>query len=195
MSLTKPALNALELERSALALWHEFLNGLFDGNNHSFGGHVNVPLPKAELMFQQFAPTQPMAEGAKATPLSIHVVWVMPSKPRRYHEHNPATGRRQEWATCRGQFLFYVRCSAVEDTAGNADYQCQGLSDRLHAVLENAAATLPLAEKGIHTIAPTTPAIVSKGIAAKGADASNDFAVRMMSVTCRLRYPILSQPE
>lgn len=186
MSLTKPAISALAIETSCLDLWNEFLGLYFTGTAHVVGGNPSTTFLKAEFLFGQALPPHPAESGVKATPLSIHLVMATPGKVFKAFEPVPGTGAREEWATSRPVFLIYVRCGVSDTVLGNADRQCRMCAEQLHGLLNNSFATKPLAEKGIHRLKATTPAVVSGGSAL-------DYSARMFSATAQLRWRLFSQ--
>ena len=70
MSLNAKAVDGLDLEGSALALWQEFLAGYFDGTAHQVG-RAAVVFPKAVLRFQEASLPQPM----KGVAISVVGLW------------------------------------------------------------------------------------------------------------------------
>lgn len=181
MSLSKPAINYLEMEKSVLALWHEFLSGYFDGAAHTLGDSGSVMFPNAALRFQQSEQPQPQ-DG-----VGITGVFAGNSNVRRYWDLSDQSPRkRQEWAVIRAQMIFQVRASGVMSDAAKPAAHCQFAADRLFALLANGAATRVLGEKGVHHLRPRPPEPVKD---------SELHALRMVSCAMTLRCFILSQTQ
>lgn len=185
MSLTKPALNAMDLEGSALALWQEFLALWFDGAAHAAGGHPAVTFPKADLRFQQSALPQPLADAATGTPpgLGLTAVWTSPASVHPAWETVGA--RRQQVHLADTQFLFFLRAAGPQATSASPAKVAATAAGLLFGLLTNSHATKPLAEKGIHALRPATPVLVADTL----------HAVRLVTCRARLRYPVLMNPS
>jgi hypothetical protein len=168
--LTAPHISELDLEPAALALMQEFLAKWFDGGTHAVGGNAAVPFPQCELRFQQSALDQPMSLPC------IALVWSDPASVERRWE--TVNGARQQMAYARVRWTFFVRASGTNSrkVAGDA-------ASRLAGLLANAAATRPLAQKGIHRLRPGLPQAVN----------NSNYALRVLQCVVALRYPILSQ--
>ncbi len=161
--LNNPAVAALDLEKSTLKLWEEYLKSFFDGGKHDVGRDAQVQFPLAEIRFQEVPHSQPL-DG-----VGIKVVFVAATKPKRYWERTPVPAgaggvvggegggiigdelggdisgetpatETQERDYSDASFLFFVR--AVEQSKVTTG------SDRLFGLLENSMATLPLARNG-----------------------------------------------
>jgi len=198
MSLNSKAVDGLDLEGSALALWQEFLAGYFDGGTHQVG-RVTVAFPNAVLRFQEASLPQPMKGVA------ISVVWVMPARVERYWDTLTAaelaampegTPMEQERGRAQGAFLFLVRTvdppsPGSSGAASNAQRQVQAAAGKLFGLLQNTAATEPLSEKGISKIRPTTARMAFPGDGAPGEDLG--YRLRVMSCRTVLRWAVVSQ--
>jgi hypothetical protein len=186
MPLTSPAVSALDLEATTLALWAEFLKSYFDGNQHAIGTNPeNISFPAADLRFQEDPHAQPL------NGLGIRCVWVTPSSIRRTQD--TVNGARQDVMYATASWLFLVRVSVGQkaDATGNPQKQCAHAAALLFALLQNSKATQPLGQKGIHHVRPTNPVSVLDG---KGSPKMDEaFVLRMVPCMAQLRYAVLSQ--
>ena len=192
MSLNARAVDGLDLEGSALALWQEFLAGYFDGGAHPVGRGA-VTFPNAVLRFQEASLPQPMKGVA------ISVVWVMPARVERYWDTLTAAELaampagipvEQERGRAQGAFLFLVR-ALTTGTSSNAQMEVQAAAGKLFGLLQNTAATEPLSEKGISKIRPTMARMAFPGDGAPGEDLG--YRLRVMSCRTVLRWAVVSQ--
>ena len=189
--MNAPAVNELAVEGSVYALFAEFLAGWFDGGSHAVGANVAVAFPK---LFQSGTPNPVLNNlrfGQSAVPqplkgLSITMV-LSAGATRKVWESNldlaPGVPTRQQIAYMKARFNFWVRAETAAGSDGDARKQCLNCADRLHAVLDNAAAVKPLAQKGVKRIRPQAPQPV----------AETSYILRLLPVTAVLRYPVLSQ--
>lgn len=173
MSLTSPAVNAVEIEKSVMTLLDEWLRKWFDGNPHTLGTNPDpVTFPTATVRCQQSALPQPL------TGAGITAVWVTGTNVRTFWEGG------QQLALDHVAFFLLVRATT--------DLPCRTASDALFALLRNPAGPKELAGKGIHKITPGTPQLISDG---KGSPGTHDpnYSTRLVSVKALLRYVIRSQ--
>lgn len=194
MPLTKPAISALALEKSLLDLWEEFLSGYFDGANHGVGPLEAAVFPEAQLRFQQSAVDQPL-DG-----VAITLVWVTPTRNRTEWEdvtNADGSGGRQAQAFDDVMLNFWIRAAGDQAAPTNARHECMKAASLLKGLIANRAATLPLAQKGIHHLRPMDPQLVAEGSSEgkasnklKGGDAARLHALRLVSCRAELRYPI-----
>ena len=208
MSLNAKAVDGLDLEGSALALWQEFLAGYFDGGAHPVGRGA-VTFPNAVLRFQEASLPQPLPG------VGISVVWVMPARVERYWDTLTAaelatmpagTPVEQERGRAQGAFLFLVRAvdppspgssplrqgyGGQAGAASNAQMEVQAAAGKLFGLLQNTAATEPLSEKGISKIRPTMARMAFPGDGAPGEDLG--YRLRVMSCRTVLRWAVVSQ--
>ncbi|MGA3265480.1 MAG: hypothetical protein ABSE16_01505 [Verrucomicrobiota bacterium] len=181
--LTNPAVSAMALEKTTLALMQEFLANYFDGQPHDVGANEDVPFPLVELKFQQSAVTQPLDAGPG---VSITMVWNEGSGNRKFWTPwtPPATGgtpgppELQETAFTRVSWNFWVRANGT-----NAKANARAAADALSGLLGNVGETRALAQKGIHRVRSNAPRAV----------ADSAYSLRLVTATAMLRYPILSQ--
>ena len=178
VTLTKPSVDANALEASVMALWQEFLAGHFDGQPHAIGATNGVVFPLAELAFQQSALAQPL-DTIPAPGLAITVVWSETLRKRSSRWENIG-GARQEIAQEPTAFNFWVRA-----TGPNARRDGKTVADLLYGLLNNSYETRVLAQKGMQCVGALTPRAIQ----------DSDYCLRLLTVTARLRYPILSQVE
>ena len=192
MSLNAKAIDGMDAEGSALALWQEYLAGYFDGGAHLVG-RVPVVFPKASLRFQEASLPQPL-KG-----LGISVVWVTQVRVERRWEVLTAaelallpagTSAEQERMQAHCSFLFLVR-ALTAGTSDNAQQQVQAAAGKLFGLLQNTAATEPLSEKGISKIRPTPARMAFPGDGAPGAD--QGYRLRVLSCRAVLRWAVASQ--
>lgn len=192
MSLNSKAVDGLDAEGSALALWQEYLAGYFDGGTHLVG-RVSVAFPKATLRFQEASLPQPL-KG-----LGISVVWVTQVRTERRWEVLTApelaalpagTPVDQERVQAHCSFLFLVRALKAGSN-DNAQQQVQAAAGKLFGLLQNTAATEPLSEKGISKIRPTPARMAFPGDGAPGAD--QGYRLRVLSCRAILRWAMASQ--
>ena len=182
-ALTKPPVSELEIESTSLDLFQEFLSNYFDGGSHAIGQNAAIVFPKAALRFQQTALPQPLDGNSEAQGLAITAIWMSPGRVNRCFEA-ASNSKRQERATTRSTWLFWIRAQAQNSGGGNSSRLCQQAAEKLFALLQNSAETKPLAGKGIHHLRPSPPQIIQ----------DSDYAVRMVSCAGQLRYIIKSQP-
>lgn len=192
MSLNSKAVDGLDAEGSALALWQEYLAGYFDGGTHLVG-RMSVVFPKATLRFQEASLPQPL-KG-----LGISVVWVTQVRTERRWEVLTApdlallpagTPADQERVQAHCSFLFLVR-ALTAGSNDNAQQQVQAAAGKLFGLLQNTAATEPLSEKGISKIRPTPARMAFPGDGAPGAD--QGYRLRVLSCRAILRWAVASQ--
>ena len=198
MSLNAKAIDGMDAEGSALALWQEYLAGYFDGGAHLVG-RASVVFPKATLRFQEASLPQPL-KG-----LGISVVWVTQVRVERRWEVLTAaelallpagTSAEQERMQAHCSFLFLVRAvdppsPGSSGAASNAQQQVQVAAGKLFGLLQNTAATEPLSEKGISKIRPTPGRMAFPGDGAPGAD--QGYRLRVLSCRAVLRWAVASQ--
>ena len=192
MSLNAKAIDGMDAEGSALALWQEYLAGYFDGGAHLVG-RASVVFPKATLRFQEASLPQPL-KG-----LGISVVWVTQVRVERRWEVLTAaelaflpagTPAEQERMQAHCSFLFLVR-ALTTGPSDNAQQQVQVAAGKLFGLLQNTAATEPLSEKGISKIRPTPGRMAFPGDGAPGAD--QGYRLRVLSCRAVLRWAVASQ--
>jgi hypothetical protein len=181
--LNSAAVSELKIESSVLELFNEFLKGFFDGGSHAVGGNASVLFPQAELRFQQASHTEPL------NGVGISMAWVTGSLPKYHWE--TVNGTRQQMALMRPRWMFFIRAQLAESGSGNAKAAAQNAAQLLFALLENSAATKPLAQRGIHRLRPSSPQLISEGPGAIPGDPA--FAMRMVGCSALLRYAVLSQ--
>lgn len=181
--MTASSISALAIESRFFALWQEFLAGYFDGQSHTVGANPAIAFPSAYLRFQQSLLPQPI-DG-----VAITAVWVRPS----YFEKkwDTVNGGRQEVVFARFGMMFWVRAQMVSSGTGNSAFKCTQAAELLFGLLQNSAATRPLAGKGIHRLRPSSPQLVSDGSGSRPNDPS--YALRVVTCDGRLHYPVLSQ--
>ena len=208
MSLNAKAIDGMDAEGSALALWQEYLAGYFDGGAHLVG-RASVVFPKATLRFQEASLPQPLRG------LGISVVWVTQVRVERRWEVLTAaelallpagTPAEQERMQAHCSFLFLVRAvdppspgssplrqgsGGQAGAASNAQQQVQVAAGKLFGLLQNTAATEPLSEKGISKIRPTPGRMAFPGDGAPGAD--QGYRLRVLSCRAILRWAVASQ--
>lgn len=183
MPLTSSTLSVLDLEGTALKLWHEFLTGYFDGGSHAVGTSVAQNFPTASILFQQAAPNQP-ADG-----ISIALAWVNPAAARSCYEPSPVAGQPMRWQhTAWTRFHFFVRASGALPDSANAKWWAARTASLLYALLANVRATRPLAERGIHHLRAGSPQLLSEGHESPGGAAARLYAMRLVTCRAQLRY-------
>jgi len=193
--LTNDAVNANALESSVMKLWQEFLSQYFDGGKHDVGASPQVQFPAAQLLFQQSAVTQPLAEagGLAITMVSSeghrrkwtaweNVASPVPSGPDASGDGTggspvlPKT--RQEICFEWVAWNFWVRANGTNSRA-----VCKSGSDGLFGLLSNKAETHALGQKGIIRLRVHAPRVIQE----------TEYVLRLVSLGATLRYPILSQ--
>jgi len=184
--LNNGPVNANALETSVMKLWQEFLAQYFDGGKHDVGATPQVQFPAAQLLFQQSAVTQPLAEpnlGLATGGLAITLVaseghrrkWTAWESLRT--ANNPNRERQEicyEWVT----WNFWVRANGANSRA-----LCKSGSDGLFGLLSNKAETHALGQKGIVRLKVHAPRVIQE----------TEYVLRLVSLGATLRYPILSQ--
>jgi hypothetical protein len=190
-----PAINGLNLEGSAMALWQEWLAGFFDGGTHFVGPLAGVVFPKAVVRFQE-AVQLPLQSA-----VGISVVWVAPSAITMKWDTltgqelaalpaGTVVGLRQQRATAHTTFLFLVRAVEAGGSA-TAQKQVADAAGLLFALLQNPLAAQPLSRKGLHWLRPMAPRMAWQG---DGAPTMDDrFHLRVIACRASLRYPVVSQ--
>lgn len=161
----------LEFEASAHKLIREWLAGWFDGDSHVVrtvdNASQSIAFPQAQqIAFQQAALTQPL-DG-----FGIGVVLVSQANLMHRRMSKGESGRQTQ---LRVAWRFYSRASVKKaDASGhNSESLCRLGSDRLLALLSLEANHIPLKEKGIFHIRPSTPVLIP----------SADITTRAMNVS------------
>ena len=174
--LNSPRVDANAIEASVMTLWQEFLAGHFDGQPHDLGATSGVVFPRVDLAFQQSALAEPL-DGAPSAGLALTVVW-SETLQRRVSRWESLSGARQEVVQAPAAFNFWVRA-----TGANSRREAKRVADLLHGLLNNSYETRVLAQKGMQCVTALTPRAIQ----------DSDYCLRLVSVTARLRYVILSQ--
>ncbi len=172
--LTNDAVNANALETSVMKLMQEFLAQYFDGGKHDLGATPQVQFPAAQLLFQQSAVTQPLAEAGG---LAITLV-SSEGHRRKWTAWENVDGARQEICYEAVAWNFWVRANGTNSRA-----LCKSGSDGLFGLLSNKAETHALGAKGICRLKVQAPRVIQE----------SDYVLRLVSLGATLRYPILSQ--
>jgi hypothetical protein len=178
--LTNDAVNANALETSVMKLMQEFLSRYFDGGKHDLGATPQVQFPAAQLLFQQSAATQPLAEAG-----GLAITLVSSEGHRRKYTawENVSSGltsaaTRQEICYEAVAWNFWVRANGTNGRA-----LCKSGSDGLFGLLSNKAETHALGAKGICRLRVHAPRVIQE----------TEYVLRLVSLGATLRYPILSQ--
>ena len=178
--LINDAVNANALESSVMKLWQEFLSQYFDGGKHDVGATPQVQFPAAQLLFQQSAVTQPLAEpnlGLATGGLAITMV-ASEGHRRKWTAWENVDGVRQEICYEWVAWNFWVRANG-----SNSRAVCKCGSDGLFGLLSNKAETHALGAKGICRLKVQAPRVIQE----------SEYVLRLVSLGATLRYPILSQ--
>jgi hypothetical protein len=172
--LTNDAVNANALETSVMKLWQEFLAQYFDGGKHDVGATPQIQFPAAQLLFQQSAVTQPLAEAGG---LAITMV-ASEGHRRKWTAWENVEGERQE--IC---YEWVAWNSWVRANGANSRSLCKSGSDGLFGLLSNKAETHALGAKGVSRIRVHAPRVIQE----------TEYVLRLVSLGATLRYPVLSQ--
>ena len=178
--LTNNAVDANALESSVMKLWQEFLAQYFDGGKHDVGATPQVQFPAAQLLFQQSAVTQPLAEpnlGLATGGLAITLV-ASEGHRRKWMAWESVDGARQEICYEWVAWNFWVRANGANSRA-----LCKSGSDGLFGLLSNKAETHALGAKGVTRIRVHAPRVIQE----------TEYVLRLVSLGATLRYPVLSQ--
>ncbi len=172
--LNSGPVNANALETSVMKLMQEFLSRYFDGGKHDLGATPQVQFPAAQLLFQQSAATQPLAEagGLAMTLVSSE------GHRRKWTAWENVDGARQEICYEAVAWNFWVRANGMNGRA-----LCKSGSDGLFGLLSNKAETHALGAKGICRLRVHAPRVIQE----------TEYVLRLVSLGATLRYPILSQ--
>ena len=190
--LNSGPVNANALETSVMKLMQEFLSRYFDGGKHYLGATPQVQFPAAQLLFQQSAVTQPLAEpnlGLATGGLAITLVsseghrrkwtaWESLRTANNPNGPNLGVATRQEICYEWVAWNFWVRAGGTNSRA-----LCKSGSDALFGLLCNKAETHALGQKGICRLKVHAPRVIQE----------TEYALRLVSLDATLRYPILSQ--
>jgi hypothetical protein len=167
--LSSPAVNAGAFEASVFNCLGEWLNGYFNNGMHTVNnGATPVLFPFAYLKFQQQKMPQPL-EGA--------VIWSLMEDQGKLVEKQ-VRGQYQGWQNI--QLGIYVRASLKKDNpdGANADYLCSQVADRLYGLLSDRGASVPLQQKGFHTLRASPPGIRNDVL----------YKTRKLTLTCRVIF-------
>jgi hypothetical protein len=148
--LTSPAIRAESLEEDFMNLWHEFLEGYFDGQGHDVNG-ASSDFPLIEIIIQQGKkPTQPLNGNL------IAGTWTVGQKPLGY-------GWTRETKVFEVPFniTFWMRSSGSNTGTGGPHVMVRRLDSLLFGLLNNRKNTLPLARKGIRALRCQSPVLVT----------------------------------
>ena len=187
--LNSGPVNANALETSVMKLMQEFLARYFDGGKHDLGATPQVQFPAAQLLFQQSAATQPLAEAGGAGGLAITLVsseghrrkwtaWESLRTANNPNGPNLGVATRQEICYEAVAWNFWVRANGTNSRA-----LCKRGSDGLFGLLSNKAETHALGAKGICRLKVHAPRVIQE----------TEYVLRLVSLGATLRYPILSQ--
>ncbi len=148
--LTSPAIRAEFIEEDFMSLWHEFLEGYFDGGDHDLNG-VSVKFPLIEIAIQHGRrPTQPLEGNV------IAGTWTQGVKPLSY-----GLTRDTKLFEIPFTLTFWMRSSGSNTGDGGPHVRIRRLDSILFGLLNNRKNTLPLARKGIRALRCQTPALVT----------------------------------
>ena len=180
--LTAASISEFAVESSALEVWREWLAKYFDGASHSVGAAGSIEFPAVTLLFQQSAIPQPLSGAA------ITCTWIEPGVTEKSWDRvATASPTTQKVLSAYTSFLFWIRAE-LNTGAGQGKRLAQQVGERLYGLLNNAAATSELCEKGIHQIWPRPPQLVTEGNRGQ-----TEYAMRLVSCQVMLRYPVLGQ--
>lgn len=171
MSLTSGPVTSLQTEYTTFKLFAEFLGGYFDGGKHVVGINDPCVFPKATMLFQQADPQQ--------NPVLIHVVWIRPGTMKRYRD--TINGQPKIMLRGRCSWLFFVKVKAAMNGDGSSKDLVMPVSGLLSGLLNNSAACLPLAEKGIGHLRALPPTLISDG---------SQYQIRQVQCSGEIRYPM-----
>lgn len=180
--LNSPKISETAIESSTLALLNEWLGTFFDGGRHAVGYAPAVNFPTADVRFQEGAHPQPL------NGIGLRVTWVRGGKATLRWE--TVGGVRQHMATQPATWMFWVRADAAKRE--DAQRAAMTAAELLYAILQNSAASSPLTQRGIHHLRAEQPQLGGVGGGAKNEEPF--YALRFLSATATLRYPVLSQP-
>ncbi len=148
--LTTPAIRAQFIEDDFMSLWHEFLEGYFDGGYHEVNG-VSVLFPQIEIVIQQGRrPTQPLNGNV------IAGTWTVGQKPRGY-----GLTRDTKLFQLPFEISFWMRSSGSNTGDGGPQVAIRRLDSIVFGLLNNRKCTLALARKGIRDLRCNSPALVT----------------------------------
>jgi hypothetical protein len=176
MSLTKPPLTELSIERGTQDLINEWLALWFDGQRHAVGANDPVLFPNVYRKFGQSKTAQPLKDDdASREAVEIRLVILPRQNVRHANDSVLASGKL---AIKYVLFNFWVKAKAPGPDQSEA--LAQRTADLLQAILDNPAARYLLAEKGIEHLHPNLPQPVPMA----------DWAARLVSCAAQLIHPI-----
>jgi hypothetical protein len=162
------AMSLTGIEESSMKLWAEFLAGYFDGEEHDvMGGPLRFP--EATIVFQQ---ANHPNEG-----LFVHITALNPGSTK-----TEIGSRGQREARNKTTWNFWVKSLVKKprEDGHNTESLCRLTSDRLYALLMSRDLTLPLNRRGLHSIRPNPPRLIT----------SQDWSVRGIIVKGILQFDI-----
>lgn len=191
MSLVSPALTEINLQSGAKALLSEWLRSWFDGGAKSVGANPAVVFPELGITavnFDQGSAPQPMAQADSVSGISV----VDGAAGQEIRITLQPLGTRRDWTQKTSgpagadsrlmqeavAIVALVACRLHTMAASNLE--ADKTAQLLHAIMANPAASAPLAEKGIHRLAPMQARTVS----------GENLALRMIYCRAELVYPV-----
>ena len=166
--MTSPEVTYTTVDTGPQKLWYEWLSGYFDGAGHEIvPGRGTFSFPKASLVFDQSAMTQPMAGSG----VCIGVVGETLKSDSSLVEEGKWVDNEMRWD-------FFVRASNIPAGGGNAAYACRQATDLLRGLLMNDYAVKPLAQKGLFDLRVDEAAPIE----------SNLYQIRRLRVRGKLSY-------
>lgn len=152
------------VDSASQAALRDWLVSWFDGQMHSVAGFT-VQLPEAHVAFDRGDLPQPL-RGVGITVVSET------DAAQSYLEDTGATH------FTGARWTVYVRASGGADESGNAEYRCRLAADALRTLLQDPAASLPLARAGITAVRCQPPRVLG----------SADYHVRMIPFRATVRH-------
>lgn len=159
------------VDTASQAALREWIASWFDGQPHSVAGYT-VQLPEAHVAFDRGDLPQPL-RGVGITVVSET------DASQSYLDDSGATH------FTGARWTVYVRASGGADDSGNAEYRCRLAADALRALLQDPAASLPLARAGITGVRCQPARVLG----------SADYHVRMMPFRATVKHSEEWQPR
>ena len=173
-------IDANNLEKSTYDWFAVWLTQYFDGGSHAIGTSPAVQFPQVSISFAQSQLPQPVSgdKGASTAAAAVGITMVWAQGPAPSLRMEAVNGLRQQVAYQKVRWNFWIR-SDTADNHGRALVMQAG--SRLQALLQNAAATLPLAQQGVRRLRPESPVPI----------ADNTYILRMLCCQATLKYVVM----
>lgn len=177
--LTKPAVNAAQVEESTLDLFSEFLKGYFTGGTFTINEKA-VKFFNAIVAFQQAHLPQPLDDVTNGTPdgVAIQLVLIKESRVR-------ITRIAAEFRAFQNfRITLFLRAQGPNKNLGGPEIRVRELGGMVTNLFNNKVATQFLNRKGIRQIRCHAPMLLQ----------NDKYSMREMQLVGQLQYPTESAP-